>query len=195
MTGFEQPWFSETSAYEAAVMAFLPDAESEAVKAARAVAGDAARRQMEPHCTLLYLGHMSGRNLQVMAEEMRGVEWPRLTVRVSGVGTFTKYGRITNVHLQLEPSPEILETHRRAHAAASRHPWFSPGAFVADGYVPHISIVDRVSLAEVDRDDPRLQTWVGRSIALPEPSLASLRLDPVVLFRRLTVPPCTTTSS
>lgn len=181
MNEFAQPWFSEESAYEAAVVYFLSADDAKEVTASRAVAGDHAGLQMEPHFTLLYLGHMTGANLRVMAEDLGGIGWPSLTVRVNGIGAFYKDERVTNVHLKLEPVADVLQMHRRAYEAASRHPWFSPGSYVDGGYVPHISIVDRVNLAAFDRDDLRLQSWVGRPIALPAPSLVSLRLDPVLL--------------
>ena len=108
---------------------------------------------MAPHLTVLSLGRVDGAQLLTLWHRLHAYRQETVAVRLQEVGTFGAGDRITNIHIRIAPSPELLALHNRVLQACMRFPWFVPGPYVGPGYTPHVSILNNL---EVQPDDCQL---------------------------------------
>jgi 2'-5' RNA ligase len=165
---FELAWVDTSAQYASALVYPMPHVLVERVGALRRHLGMGAppEFQLEPHLTVLSLGHMDGAKLLTFWQCLHDYRQETVEVRLQEFGTFCVGGRITNIHIRIAPSPELLALHSRVLRACTRFPWFVPGPYVGPGYTPHISILDHL---EVRPDDFQLPgpTWtVGQQLRL-----------------------------
>jgi 2'-5' RNA ligase len=152
---FELAWVDTSAQYESALVYPMPPIVVEMVGALRRHLdlGAPPEFQLAPHLTVLSLGRMDGAQLLTLWHRLHAYRQETVAVRLQEVGTFGAGGRITNIHIRIAPSPELLALHNRVLQACMRFPWFVPGPYVGPGYTPHVSILDHL---EVQPDDCQL---------------------------------------
>jgi hypothetical protein len=165
---FELAWVDASAPYESALVYPLPPRVVELVGALRCHLGLGAppEFQLAPHLTVLSLGRLDGAKLLTLWHCLHTYRQETVAIRLDEFGTFGAGGRITNIHIRIAPSPELLALHSRVLQACMRFPWFVPGPYVGPGYTPHVSILDHL---EVHSDDCQLPepTWtVGQPLRL-----------------------------
>jgi 2'-5' RNA ligase len=138
-----------------------------------------AREQIEPHLTLCYFGRMDGTGLHDLMASLMKLDWPDLLVEIRGVGTFHRNSRVSNVHLVLNPYPDLTALHYRALSCGKTFQWFEPDPYTGSAYFPHISIIDGVDIGVEEFQAPEGAPPPGSSIQLARPHLLGKRLDPV----------------
>jgi 2'-5' RNA ligase len=152
---FELAWVDTSAQYESALVYPMPPIVVEMVGALRRHLdlGAPPEFQLAPHLTVLSLGRVDGAQLLTLWHRLHAYRQETVAVRLQEVGTFGAGGRITNIHIRIAPSPELLALHNRVLQACMRFPWFVPGPYVGPGYTPHVSILDHL---EVQPDDCQL---------------------------------------
>jgi len=144
---FRLPWVGGDKRYESALAFELPATlEAQVYDLRRSLDIRApSEHQLPPHLTLLYLGRMWGSQLAALAARLEALRNEKAGGRLEGLGFFDFSGRRTNVHVRIDPDPSLLELHERALDIGRQFDWFEPGRFVGADYVPHVSILDRIS--------------------------------------------------
>src|SRR5215475_384792 len=165
---FELAWVDTSAQYESALVYPLPPIVVKLVEALRHHLGLGAppEFQLAPHLTVLSLGRLDGAQLLTLWHCLHAYRQETVAVRLHEFGTFGAEGRITNIHIRIIPSSELLALHSRVLQACMRFPWFVPGPYVGPGYTPHVSILNHL---EVRSDDCQLPepTWtVGQPLRL-----------------------------
>src|SRR5215510_10347721 len=165
---FELAWVDTSAPYESALVYPLPPLVVKLVAALRRHLGLGAppEFQLAPHLTVLSLGRLDGAKLLTLWHCLHAYRQETVAVRLHEWGTFGAEGRITNLHIRIIPSPELLALHNQVLQACMQFPWFVPGPYVGPGYTPHVSILDHL---EVRPDDLHLPgpTWtVGQPLRL-----------------------------
>lgn len=178
-----RPWFEDSAQYESALVFKLPNSMAGAVERVRACLSEAiaAPPQMEPHLTICYLTRATGAQFAMLWARLARVRWPCIDARVEGFGTFGREGSIGNLHLRVAPSSALREAHERALATCLEMPWFIPNGHMGLGYVPHVSVFDRITRVSPDFIAGALR-WEGDpSITLGPVRVFGLRLDPILV--------------
>jgi len=153
---FRLPWVDVMSRYESALVYALPDDVVAHVEALRRSLGVEAppEFQLEPHLTVLFLGHMDGTQLLALWQCLHQHRGATTEVGLQNLGTFRSGSRVTNIHIRVAPGAEILALHERVRQACSQFRWFAPGPYVGSGYTPHISVFDGIDIAGDSLDLP-----------------------------------------
>jgi 2'-5' RNA ligase len=165
---FELAWVDASAPYESALVYPLPPLMVELVGALRRHLGLGAppEFQLAPHLTVLSLGRLDGAQLLTLWHCLHAYRQETVAVRLHEFGTFGAEGRITNIHIRITPSPELLALHSRVLQACMRFPWFVPGPYVGPGYTPHVSILDHLEVRSDDCPLPEPTWTVGQPLRL-----------------------------
>src|SRR5262245_49724208 len=165
---FELAWVDTSAPYESALVYPLPPIVVELVGALRRHLGLGAppEFQLAPHLTVLSLGRLDGAKLLTLWHCLHAYRQETVAVRLHEFGTFGAEGRITNIHIRIIPSPELLALHSRVLQACRRFSWFVPGPHVGSGYTPHASILDHLEVRSDDCSLPEPTWTVGQPLKL-----------------------------
>jgi 2'-5' RNA ligase len=170
---FSLPWIEPSAQYEAALVFYPPRDVSEAVESLRRQL-DFPRQpehQLRPHMTLLYLGKMTGERLVPLWRSMTQFRNAHVNVGLEHISVFERAGRIVNVHVRVTGSAKLFELHERALHVGTQFVWFDCGPYVGDGYVPHISILDKIDVAAASAALPKEFSFRGLRVALAQPCI------------------------
>jgi 2'-5' RNA ligase len=165
---FELAWVDTSAQYESALVYPMPPVLVEMVGVLRRHLGMGAppEFQLEPHLTVLSLGHLDGAKLLTLWRCLHDYRQETVEVGLQEFGTFGAGGRITNIHIRIAPSPALLALHSRVLRACTRFPWFVPGPYVGPSYTPHVSILDHLAVRPDDFQLPRPTWTVGQQLRL-----------------------------
>ena len=177
------PWFDENAYYKSALVYRLPPDLEGRVDQCRKLLADqvSAPYQTQPHMTLCYLGCNHGREMVELWHRLGKTALPRLEIRITGLATFERQGRVANIHARVQGTPDVQAAHEKTLRICRQSSWFQPGAYAGKGYIPHISIFEGIEHVD-DLSDvvPFSKMLVGTHL-LQTVCIMSLRLTPVMV--------------
>lgn len=111
----------------------------------QSILSNLANRQARPHLTILFLGFPDAGTLALLEKELRNPPFESLEVPLSGVDCFETHGIMTNLHLLVEPIPQLKEIHDWARSRCEVIGWQPPQSYVGTRYIPHITIFGNIN--------------------------------------------------
>lgn len=125
----------------------------------RSVLSGHASWQARPHLTILFVGFPDRETLERLERALRGPPFATLEVPLSGFGCFETQGVITNLHIAVEPVPELLAVHEWARSRCESVGWQPPPEYVGSHYLPHITV-----FGEIEAPLGTMKAFSGRKI-------------------------------
>lgn len=114
------------------------------------------------HLTLRFIGEVDGRQADDIALALSGVVAPPPALRIDGVGTFDRRGRVDTIWARAAPIDQLTALHRKVDQALGR------AGVPPDPrrFLPHITLA-RVSRGGLDAI--ALERWIADHAALATP--------------------------
>lgn len=98
---------------------------------------EGVRVSHKPHCTLSFLGDVSGEDLHLLKEALRKVYFKQFRVKLDGIGFLPHEGRMNVIYAGLEPAQQAVELEMAINGAISKLSFIKQQE---RKFMPHVTI-------------------------------------------------------
>lgn len=117
------------------------------------------------HITVRFIGEVDRRHAEDIAAALAAVAAPAPGVRIDGVGTFDRRGRVDTLWARVGPADPLAALYRKVDQALAR------AAVAPDPrrYLPHVTLA---RFSRTAADPAAIERWVADHAALASPTFA-----------------------